>query len=87
VARKRWTDDRLSDLATIVQPLPGEVARSSEAIGRFRSELSAVGSGLRAEVSGMRGDLSAFQRQITHMGWTLSAALLGVLIALIVAVV
>jgi len=71
-----WTDDRLDDLAATLRPLPAELARSTAALERQGEELQAI-----------RADLSALQRQIAQIGWGLSAALVGTLIALIVAVV
>jgi len=71
-----WTDDRLDNLAATLRRLPAELARSTAAIERQGEELRAI-----------RADLSALQRQIAQIGWGLSAALVGTLIALIVTVV
>ena len=65
-----WTDERLDDLAPTLRRLPAEVARNTAAIER-------QGEGLRA----IRADLSALQRQIAQIGWGLSAALVGTIIA------
>jgi len=65
-----WTDDRLDDLAAALRPLPAELARSTAAIERQGEELRAI-----------RADLSALQRQIAQIGWGLSAALAGRIIA------
>jgi hypothetical protein len=71
-----WTDERLDDLAATLRPLPAQMARNTEAIER-----------LTDEVRSMRTDLSGLQRQIAQIGWGLSAALVGTMIALIVAAV
>ena len=89
-----WTDERLDDLAATLRPLPAQMARNTEAIERLTEEMSSM----RGETSSMRGDhradfadiradLSALHRQIAQIGWGLSAALVGVLIALVIAVV
>jgi hypothetical protein len=88
-----WTDERLDDLAASLRPLPAQMARNTEAIDRLteetrsiRADMLAMRGEFRSEFSALRGNLSASQRQIAQIGWALSAALVGVLIALIVAV-
>jgi uncharacterized protein YhaN len=71
-----WTDERLDDLAATLRPVPAELARNTEALHRLTEDTHAI-----------RADLSALQRQIAQIGWGLSAALVGVLVALMVAVV
>lgn len=78
-----WTDERLDDLAAILRPLPAEAARNTEAINRLVEEMGSM----RADLHALRSDHSASQRQIAQIGWALSGALIGVIIALIVAVV
>jgi hypothetical protein len=78
-----WTDERLDDLAATLRPLPAQMARNTDAIERLTEEMRAM----RADFSAMRADLSGLHRQIAQIGWGLSAALVGTLIALIVAVV
>jgi hypothetical protein len=41
---------------------------------------------LNEEIRALRSDLSAWQRHIAQIGWALAAALLGAIVALIVAV-
>jgi uncharacterized protein involved in exopolysaccharide biosynthesis len=84
----------LDDLAATLRPLPAQMARNTEAIERLseemrsiRADLSAMRADSSAQFIALRAELSALQRQITQIGWALSAALVGVLIALIVAVV
>ena len=71
-----WTDERLDDLAATLRPLPAELARNTEAIERLTDEVRSI-----------RTDLSSLHRQIALIGWGLSAALVGTMIALIVAAV
>jgi hypothetical protein len=85
---------RLDDLAASLRPLPAQMARNTEAIDRLteetrsiRADMFAMRGEFRSEFSALRADLSASQRQIAQIGWALSTALVGVLIALIVAVV
>lgn len=78
-----WTDEHLDDLAATLRPLPAQLARNTEAIERLGEELHSM----RADFGAMRANFSAMQRQIAQIGWTLSAALVGVLVALVVAVV
>lgn len=73
----------LDDLAATLRPLPAQLARNTEAIERLGEELHSM----RADFGAMRANFSAMQRQIAQIGWTLSAALVGVLVALVVAVV
>jgi hypothetical protein len=89
-----WTDERLDDLAAALRPLPAQMARNTEAIERLTEETRSLRADMRADMSAMRDDLAALrsdftasQRQIAQIGWALSTALVGVLIALIVAVV
>jgi hypothetical protein len=51
-----------------------------------RQEIHALRTETRDEFRAMRADLSAWQRQITQIGWALVTALIGAIIALIVAV-
>jgi hypothetical protein len=81
-----WTDERLDDLAATLRPLPAEVARNTEAINRLTEETRSMRADFSAQFIAQRAELSALQRQIAQIGWALSAALIGVLIALIVAV-
>ena len=78
-----WTDERLDDLAATLRPLPAQMARNTEALERVTDELRAV----RADITALRTDFSALQRQLAQIGWAMATALVGVLIALIVAVV
>ena len=71
-----WTDERLDDLAATLRPLPAELARNTEAIERLTDEVRSI-----------RTDVSSLQRQIAQIGWGLSFAFVGTMIALIVAAV
>ena len=88
-----WTDARLDDLAATLRPLPAQMARNTEAIDRLteevrsiRADMTAMGGGLHGDISALRSDFSALQRQLAQIGWAMATALVGVLIALIVAV-
>ena len=85
-----WTDERLDDLAATLRPLPAELARNTAILERQVDELQSVRtdmSALRLELTAFRNDFSASQRQIAQIGWAMATALVGVIIALIVAVV
>ena len=75
-----WTDERLDDLAAALRPLPAQVARNAEAIERLAGEMREM----RGEMREMRADLAASHRQFAQIGWGLSFALTGALVALIV---
>jgi hypothetical protein len=70
--RSAWTDERLDDL----------VATVNMHIQLLHEEIHDV----RDEVRALRADLSAWQRQIAQIGWALVVALIGAIVALIVAV-
>jgi septal ring factor EnvC (AmiA/AmiB activator) len=96
-----WTDERLDDLAATLRPLPAQMARNTEAVERvteelrsMRSEMAAMRAdhradfaALRDDLGAVRADLSASQRQIAQIGWAMSTALVGLMIALIIAAV
>jgi cell division protein FtsX len=72
----------LDELAATLRPLPAELAD-------MRAELARVTAVVEHRVEenrAIRADLSALHRLIAQIGWGLSAALVGVLVALIVAV-
>ena len=50
--------------------------------GLLRADIREV----RQEIRDLRSDLSAWQRQIAQIGWALAVALIGAIVALIVAV-
>ena len=77
------TDERLDDLAATLRPLPAELARNTAILERQVDELRSV----RVDLAAFRNDFSASQRQIAQIGWAMATALVGVIIALIVAVV
>jgi chromosome segregation ATPase len=77
-----WTDERLDDLAATLRPLPAQMARNTEAIDRLTEEMRSM----RTDLAAFRSDFSALQRQIAQIGWAMATALVGVMIALVVAV-
>jgi hypothetical protein len=70
--RSAWTDERLDDLA----------ASMDRNFALVRADIGDV----RTEIRELRSDLSAWQRQIAQIGWGLAIALIGAIVALIVAV-
>ena len=49
-------------------------------------EIRLLRSEMREEFGALRAEFSALQRQIAQIGWALAVALIGVLVALVVAV-
>jgi cell division protein FtsX len=78
-----WTDERLNDLAASHQSLHADVADIKQELARHGEALNHLIASNRE----IRADLAALHRLIAQVGWGLSAALVGVLIALIVAAV
>jgi hypothetical protein len=74
--RSAWTDERLDDFATHVD---GN-------FGLLREEIRDLRQDMRDAFRALRSDLSAWQRTIAQIGWALAAALIGAIIALILAV-
>jgi hypothetical protein len=91
----------VDDLAATLRPLPAQMARNTEAIdrltqemgsirgemGSIRAEMRAMRDEHRADFAALRADLSASQRQIAQIGWAMSTALVGLMVALIIAAV
>ena len=73
--RSAWTDERLNNLA----------ATLDMSIKLLREEVHTLREETRQDFRDLRADLSAWQRQIAQIGWALAAALIGAIIALIVA--
>jgi hypothetical protein len=67
----QWTDARLDDLASMLAPVPAEVAA-----------LRASVDYLSAENRALRDELAAMQRQLVQIAWGLVVALLGAAAAL-----
>jgi hypothetical protein len=81
--RSAWTDKRLDDFTATVD---GNFGLLREDIRDVRQELQALRRETHEESRALRTDLSAWQRQIAQIGWALATALIGAIIALIVAV-
>ena len=85
--RSAWTDERLDDLAAI---LDTNVRMLREEIAGLRADMHGEFRALRGEMRqdfrDLRGDLSAWQRQIAQIGWALAIALIGTVVALIITV-
>ena len=73
--RSAWTGERLNNLA----------ATLDMSIKLLREEVHTLREEMRQDFRDLRADLSACQRQIAQIGWALAAALIGAIIALIVA--
>jgi polyhydroxyalkanoate synthesis regulator phasin len=71
--RTTWTDERLDE-------------RMNSMDATFR-QIFDVLDALREEMRGLRADVSALQRQIAQIGWALAGTQLGVIVALVVALV
>jgi hypothetical protein len=92
-----WTGERLSDLAATQRSPMTDVAEVKDGLARVRIELAAISAQvakltkavnhLIEDNRAIRAEIHALRRQIAQIGWGLSGALVGVLIALIVAVV
>jgi predicted phage gp36 major capsid-like protein len=74
--RSAWTDERLDDLAASID----------QRFTLLHEEVRALRTEMHDEFRELRGDLSAWQRQIAQIGWALVVALIGAIVALIVAV-
>ena len=85
-----WTDERLDDLAATLRPLPAELGEVRAELGAVRAEMAKLTHAVNHLVEdnrAIRAELSALHRQIAQIGWGLSAALVGVLVALVVSAV
>jgi hypothetical protein len=71
-----WSDERLSDLAAALEPIPARVA-----------VLEAIVERLVEENRGLRGELVTIQRQLLQVAWLLVGAMLGGAGALVAALI
>jgi hypothetical protein len=71
-----WSDQRLDDLAAVIEPLPARVA-----------VLEAIVERLVEDNRVLRADLAAIERQLLQMAWLLVAAFLGGAGALLAALI
>ena len=81
--RSAWTDERLDDLAAT---LDTNVRMLREEIAGLRTDMQEEFRNVRGDMRALRADLSAWQRQIAQIGWSLVVALIGAIVALIIAV-
>jgi tetrahydromethanopterin S-methyltransferase subunit B len=81
-----WTDERLDDLAASLRPLPAQMASVEERLEQLSDRMDRQTEEIRLWRSEMRQDMSALQRQFAQMGWGLSFALIGAVVALIISV-
>ena len=91
--RSAWTDERLNDLAatldTSVKWVHDEIRALREdtrqELRGLREEVREDFRDLRQDIRDLRADFSAWQRQIAQIGWALAAALIGAVVAIIIA--
>jgi hypothetical protein len=60
-------------------------ASTSQQFDLLRDELRLLRTEIHDEFRAMRSDMASMQRQIAQIGWTLVVALIGAIVALIVA--
>jgi outer membrane murein-binding lipoprotein Lpp len=96
----QWSDARLNDLASALEPVPAHVAVLDASVKHFErvvaalepmpaqlAVLTATVDRLADENRTLREELAATQRQLTQIAWGLVSALIGAAIAVIVALV
>ena len=96
----QWTDARLNDLASALEPVPARVAVLDASVKHFEhvvaalepvpaqlAVLTAAVERLADENRTLREELAATQRQLMQIGWGLVSALVGAATAVIVALV
>jgi hypothetical protein len=71
-----WSDERLDDLAAVIEPLPARVA-----------VLEAIVERLAEDNRALRADIATIERQLLQMAWLLVAAFLGGAGALLAALI
>lgn len=76
--RAKWTDPLLDERFSVIDE---RFERGFGEMREMREEMRAGFVGLRGEIAEIRGDLSAFQRQVTHIVAGFAIALLGVVAA------
>jgi hypothetical protein len=99
-AAAQWTDARLNDLASALEPVPAHVAVLDASVKHFEhvaaalepvpaqlAVLTATVDRLADENRTLREELAATQRQLMQIGWGLVSALVGAATAVIVALV
>jgi hypothetical protein len=96
----QWTDARLNDLASALEPVPAHVAVLDASVKHFEhvvaalepvpaqlAVLTATVDRLADENRTLRAELAATQRQLVQMAWGLASALVGAATAVIVALI
>jgi predicted nucleic acid-binding Zn-ribbon protein len=86
MAAQPSTDERLTELATALAPLPVRVAELAEAVHHLQEETRSLRHDLNGETLALRQELAAAERQLVQLAWGIVAALLGGLIAVLAAV-
>lgn len=96
----QWTDARLNDLASALEPVPARVAVLDASVKHFErvvaslepvpaqlAVLTATVDRLADENRALREELAATQHQLMQVAWGLVSALVGAATAVIVALV
>jgi hypothetical protein len=96
----QWTDERLNDLASTLEPVPAHVAVLDATVKHFEhvvaaldpvpaqlAVLTATVDRLTDETRTLREELAATHRQLMQISWGLVSALVGAATAVIVALV
>jgi hypothetical protein len=99
-AVEEWTDERLNDLATSLQPVPTQVAMLAAGVAHLEdlatqlrpvpAQIAVLAAGmeqLAIENRALRTELAAVQRQLIQISWALMAALVGAAAAIVGALV
>jgi ATP/maltotriose-dependent transcriptional regulator MalT len=76
--RARWTDELLDERMVVIDE---RFERGFEEMRAMREDMHAGFAALRGEMAHVRGDLSAFQRQVTQILAGFAITLLGVVAA------
>jgi hypothetical protein len=99
-AAEEWTDERLNDLATSLQPIPTQVAMLAAGVAHLDdvtkqlqpvpAQIAVLAAGmeqLAIENRALRTELAAVQRQLIQISWALLAAMVGAAAAIVGALV
>jgi len=83
VERSTWTDERLDDK---MQGIDHTFELMRDELSGMRTEMRELRQDLTSEMTGLRSDFNALQRQLIQVGFTLVGVLVAAMTALIIAV-
>jgi len=83
VERSTWTDERLDDK---MQAIDRTFELMRDELRGMRTEMRELRQDLTSEMTGLRSDFNALQRQLIQVGFTLVGVLVAAMTALIIAV-